>query len=469
MKIAKIWISVVMMLMIAACTSVRKPTQVEVLDQFESIKQLDQEVSNAKSVSVDTYAPQGFSRAEAMLNESILLAQENETSRAVATASNGLKTLEKAREDAENIKKVMWEVIAYRDRAINANAPDLFKEEFGEAEEMFRRTTALIENGEIPKAKGNQATLIQKYSDLERQSLEKGVIELAKMAFEQAKTVEAEKYAPKTFARAQKELNLAIGVLETDRTRTAEANRHATLSAKLAKNATQISELAKMFSLRDYSYEDSILWYWEQLEEINKPFGDALDFQQPNHLAVRSFQQKIAELIQANENAAAAIKKYELQISELQLMQAEKDRIDEETRRKFTYVQSLFTPEEAQVFRKGDNVLISAKGFYFPSGGDEIQSSNFGLLNKILKAIGEFPNSRLEISGHTDSVGAAAKNLVLSEKRAQKVANFLMDVGQISAERIIVKGYGDTRPVAVNNTKEGRDQNRRIEVLIVNE
>jgi outer membrane protein OmpA-like peptidoglycan-associated protein len=140
-----------------------------------------------------------------------------------------------------------------------------------------------------------------------------------------------------------------------------------------------------------------------------------------------------------------------------------------EVKQKFAFIQALFTPNEAQVYRKMDNVLISAHGFYFPSGEDEIQASNFGLLNKILSAINQFPKANISVSGHTDSMGSAELNLALSEKRAENVANFIMNMGRISADRITYKGYGDTRPIASNKTEDGRAQNRRIELMIINE
>lgn len=463
----RVGLVILVVCLIAACSGLRKPTQIEIFEQYDAINQLDKEITKAKAELVETYAPQGFNKAQSLLNDSILRAQKYETTDAQNLAASGLEVLKKAHQDAENIKKMMWEVREYRDKAMSANAQALFKEDFDEAENLYRKTTALLESGKT--AKGDQAKLIQLYSNLERQSLEKGVVEVAKVAFEQAKLAEADEYAPKYFKRAQQELNLALGVLEADRTRTEQANKHATLSAKLARNASQISELAKMFSVRDYTHEDTILWYWQQLEIINEPFGDTIDFQQPNHIAVQSVKQKVTNLMESYQAATTTIKKYETALSENQVVQAEKDRIDEETKRKFASVNALFTPAEARVYRKGDNVLISANGFFFPSGGDEIQSTNFGLLNKMLSATKQFPNSRIEISGHTDSVGAPEANAALSERRAQKVAEFLMDVGQIPANRVVVSGYGDTKPVANNKTKEGRAQNRRIELLIINE
>jgi OOP family OmpA-OmpF porin len=60
-------------------------------------------------------------------------------------------------------------------------------------------------------------------------------------------------------------------------------------------------------------------------------------------------------------------------------------------------------------------------------------------------------------------------NLALSQERARKVARFLVDVGGVEARRVTAQGFGETRPVASNDTKEGRAANRRVEILIINE
>ena len=120
------------------------------------------------------------------------------------------------------------------------------------------------------------------------------------------------------------------------------------------------------------------------------------------------------------------------------------------------------------IYRQVDDVLIRAHGFMFKSGNSEIDSSNFALLNKITQAIAKFENANIVISGHTDSTGSDEKNMSLSQQRAEKVAQFLAQVGRISPNKIEHKGFGESRPVASNETDEGRASNRRVEILIKN-
>jgi outer membrane protein OmpA-like peptidoglycan-associated protein len=109
------------------------------------------------------------------------------------------------------------------------------------------------------------------------------------------------------------------------------------------------------------------------------------------------------------------------------------------------------------------------RAFNFSSGGTDIQAENFELLDKIVTAIQSFPNPDVVVSGHTDSIGGEENNRKLSHQRAETVASFLEKVGGVERTRLTAIGYGETRPVANNDTEIGRKSNRRIEVLIINE
>ena len=176
-------------------------------------------------------------------------------------------------------------------------------------------------------------------------------------------------------------------------------------------------------------------------------------------------------IIQRDETIASKTRRR--QALERQLSSTEKelevrDKIEAERRARFNNVESLFTADEATVYRQKENVLISAHGFHFPSGESEIKSENFALSNKVIQAIKIFPKSRIEISGHTDSTGSAEVNQKVSDTRAANVAKFLNEVGGIKKWRLSSAGYGKDRPVASNETPEGRAENRRVEILIKN-
>ncbi|HXW59909.1 MAG TPA: OmpA family protein, partial [Myxococcota bacterium] len=128
----------------------------------------------------------------------------------------------------------------------------------------------------------------------------------------------------------------------------------------------------------------------------------------------------------------------------------------------------LFNKKEAEVVKRGNDIIIRAYGFYFPSGKADLQPRNFSLLNKIVTAILKFPKSDIEVEGHTDSLGSKSLNMHLSEQRAKNIADFLVKLAGINASRVSSVGVGGERPIASNKTEEGRALNRRIEIIIKN-
>jgi outer membrane protein OmpA-like peptidoglycan-associated protein len=100
----------------------------------------------------------------------------------------------------------------------------------------------------------------------------------------------------------------------------------------------------------------------------------------------------------------------------------------------------------------------------FATGSAEMPPDAKSVLQKAAAVIRLLPASvRLEVAGHTDNVGTPEGNMVLSRRRGQAVADFLVDAG-VPRERIVAQGYGDTRPVVPNNSEENRFRNRRIEI-----
>jgi len=102
----------------------------------------------------------------------------------------------------------------------------------------------------------------------------------------------------------------------------------------------------------------------------------------------------------------------------------------------------------------------------FETGTAEIKSGSYSLLDEVVSVLKDMPDIRMAVHGHTDNRGGAAFNRDLSQRRAQAVVKYLVDKG-ISVERLDAKGFGPDRPVATNDTAEGRAQNRRVEFKVL--
>ena len=104
---------------------------------------------------------------------------------------------------------------------------------------------------------------------------------------------------------------------------------------------------------------------------------------------------------------------------------------------------------------------------YFDAAKSNINPAAAKALDRNGMILKENPNLKVEIGGHTDSAGSEEANMAISEKRAQSAKKYLHDKFNISDDRMVVKAYGATKPIADNTTQEGRSKNRRVEFKII--
>jgi outer membrane protein OmpA-like peptidoglycan-associated protein len=109
---------------------------------------------------------------------------------------------------------------------------------------------------------------------------------------------------------------------------------------------------------------------------------------------------------------------------------------------------------------------IELRNIFFETASFDLLPKSTVELDNLARMLGANKDMRIEVGGHTDNVGNDAANQKLSEQRANAVREFLIAKG-IDGTRIVAKGYGETKPIATNETEEGRAQNRRTEVTVL--
>lgn len=120
-----------------------------------------------------------------------------------------------------------------------------------------------------------------------------------------------------------------------------------------------------------------------------------------------------------------------------------------------------------QVQRNGDQLnLIMPGNVTFNTNEFVVRGEFFPVLDSVAQVLAKFKDTRLVVSGHTDSTGAADYNYNLSNRRATSVSNYLATRG-VDQTRLIAQGMGPDQPIASNNTEAGKAQNRRVELQIV--
>ncbi|HNW61139.1 MAG TPA: OmpA family protein [bacterium] len=463
----------------------------------------DKQLKAYKNGQADLLSPNHY--AEAV--ESYARAKEEfKKGKETAEVRKRLTEVEAAFKQIDNTlwagKGLFAEVLKAREDALNARAPEFALEDFNAAEELLRSAGAAQESADVElcREKANRAKA--RFRDSELNAIKKSIMTPAHAALAAALKAKADKSAPKTYGKAKELLTLADEILNSNRYAVSEATAKAEEAIYQAQHAMQITDLVQS---KTPGGEDLVLLYEEGLAQVAKELGYDAAFDQPvaeilSTLATsvkslkdekqqlsRDLQEKQDQLEkeqQAHESALAQSRK---QIEELTarsetntaLAQQKENALQEELARKQTELQQkeqkeariakirqMFLPEEAKVLLEGNHLIIRLQSLSFPVGKAVIQPGYFGLLSRVQRAIREYPEGRIVIEGHTDSSGDERYNESLSTKRAEAVRVHILSNMVLAENQIDAVGYGESRPVANNDTEEGRAQNRRIDVIL---
>ncbi|TQV78813.1 OmpA family protein [Exilibacterium tricleocarpae] len=459
---------------LAACVSVEY-TKDAVLERGNAIAQLRDELEQARGEEMELTAPIAMQAAVEKYALALETAKDTvEVDAGVAIAREGLADLERARAQAVQSRQVLRRAYMLRNRVLDAEATEHYPERFEDAEEALTDAARQLEQGDAESARAARDELIPIYNQLELDSLKKGLSAQAVAALQEARDVDADKYAPKSFELARQQLALMEQILEVDKAQLEKAQFHAAEARYLAARAVQITRLVKSFERRDFSREDMVLWYHQQLDVLGKKLNKDLAYDKTNRelidelgYAVTRLQTGLKDRTRTLAEKQSTIDKLEQELVMTMVNDQREAYVRESRRARFTDLEESFSADEAVVVQNSDAVVIQAHGIYFPVDSADIEVQNYPLLSKLVGAIGLFDNAKIKVYGHTDATGSRARNLRLSKERAANVKLFLTTVGMLAPDRVAVNGFGELYPVASNENDRGRALNRRIDIHIM--
>jgi OmpA-OmpF porin, OOP family len=172
---------------------------------------------------------------------------------------------------------------------------------------------------------------------------------------------------------------------------------------------------------------------------------------------------KLSEAVNGTVIAAGATFTFDLLFETGDKIPALQTARDETARQKVAAETSAISAEACET---RFSVISTAGAVYFKTGSAELDKTSEPMLQSVADIASRCPGARIEVTGHTDSIGGREANRSLSEQRARTVLGFLVQHG-VAATRVEAAGYGDTRPIAPNDTDANRAKNRRIEFKVV--
>jgi OOP family OmpA-OmpF porin len=369
-----------------------------------------------------------------------------------------------------------------RDLAIAANAPGIAEKEWQSAEKVWERSQKARDKGKQEDASEKAIEAQQLFAAAELQAIQNGLLLDARAAIATAERNKAKRYAPQTLTRARELASEAERLLAADRYAIDDAAAVADQAIATAIHAEQITAIA-----RNKPATENLILQWEgYLARLQTAAGVTASVDTQTRVAIEELETEIARLQRseqqllrdlADSRAFGAALEEEIRELDQRLGGASTERqqlvmrLEEQARAREQLAQAegLFNSDEALVFRQSNDIVVRVIGLQFASGSAKLGNSNEALLKKLEQAIAIYPRSMLVIEGHTDSRGSDRINKRLSEQRAQAVANHIITKMRIPAHRLTAVGYGAAKPIANNETAEGRAQNRRIDLLITPE
>ena len=388
-----------------------------------------------------------------------------------------------AAEAARLARTTLAQVMKSRQDAANARAPELSPDLWEKAQDEFGDAIRYLERGDLKRARRLDIEATSLYRDAELVAIKAQYLSETRQLIADAERARVERYAPITLGKARQLLADAERELSENRYDTDLPRSLAKQANYEAKHAIYLSEVVRDVRDKDLTIEELILQWEEPLTSIAGAADvvpamsdghDALEGELVSFIeAIRNDKQRLEQEREESLTRMADMEE-EIRALDERLGGATEERAalvqrlqaQERIRQQFEQVESMFGTDEARVFREGNNVILRLVGLSFESGQAALRPENFDLLAKVEKAIDVFPRSELTVEGHTDSYGGDQANQVLSQQRAESVQQYMINAMRIPSYRLIAIGYGETNPVANNETAAGRAKNRRIDIVI---
>ena len=444
------------------------------------INQLDNDIAMARKNQVNVLAPTWFERAENSLNaareglkEGGLLAELLEN---VAT---GRAQLQRAEEIAKTSRMTIPEAIKARDLARAAGAPNLGSF-YTDVEKRFLALIEAIEKGNLGYARRSQTRVTEQFRRIELRTIKIQTIGEVRRLIKDARNKGLQKIAPQSYAAAKKKLAETDTFITENPYQKEKMHKLAAEALFMARRihvvADQSVKVENMEPEQITQWAEGILFQTTQRLGAPDMRDRSFDDQVENILATISAQRADQEFLVGNtKKQQVEIEKLQKTIANLEGQtikeQKEKERLLAEKRfnEKLSSIQHYFKPQEAEVYKKQNQVIIRLKAMQFPVGQSVILPGNYTLLSKVQSAIRTFGEPDVIIGGHTDSTGSESLNEHLSQQRADAVRQYFVANETLPYEKIIAVGYGSMRPIASNATRSGRAMNRRIDIIITPE
>jgi outer membrane protein OmpA-like peptidoglycan-associated protein len=460
----------------------------------------NQMLEQVKEKKADLLAPTSYDRAMKYYNEATADFGKGANLEDIREkVKNAMIYFAKALDDGKAAEVTLRGVMAARTDAASAGAMTHSAELWKKGESQFNQAARELESGSETSARRTAGEAEASFRSAELEAIKTNYLAPARVLLKQADDLGVKENAPNALGRAKKFVAQVEDLLKQNRYDTDEARQLAQEAKYEAAHAIYLHRIISEMKQKDKTFEDVMVQNEAYIQDIASAVGVRARFDEgtapPVKEIIAAIKERDAKIkkdassllesaetirgkeseidnlkqrVSSMENRVGSLTETERQLKEAGNELQRKLNTQYEQEETIRQVAGMFTEDEGSVVRDGNNIIIRLYGLSFPVGQNIIEPQYDDLLLKVQNAIKKFPKCTTAIEGHTDSQGSDEANQILSEARAKAVAEYLM--ANMGVE-IPVKsqGFGESRPVASNDTPDGRAKNRRIDVVITPE
>jgi OOP family OmpA-OmpF porin len=419
---------IIMVVALAGCSSLRQAELAAGNDPEKAIAEVTQLMEAAQQDQIDVLAHEQYEKGSVYLDDAKRgLKQGDKPETVLENAAIAKALYEDARETAKPRQASASRILTARASALSAGVrnSDALVEQMLEIDHDLRRKTKQFSRSLSPE---DFSAFQKQYLALEVKAVQFRELNGAKQAVAQAKDQDAKKLAPQTLQTASLDYETAMNMID-------QSPRSPALYQKSVDTA-----LASATLLRDV------------MDVILGAKGT------PENIALQIVTQKraLGEAQQSLQVKEGVLKKQEQELARASTQVRFQQAMDEARRE--------ISEDDALVYQQGNQLVFRIKRMNFPTGKAVIPETSKLLLSKVAAIIKKLDAETVTVQGHTDSVGSDTVNQKLSKERAKAVASYLSSFR--GGYKIQYIGYGESYPIASNETAAGRAVNRRVDLVV---
>jgi OOP family OmpA-OmpF porin len=449
------WLSLIFLSMMG-CSSLRQADLASGKDAEGAIKEVTRILEAAEKDQIDVLADEQFNQGKIYLSDAERSLKEGGLAETVLTNAAIAKAFfEDARETAELRRPLAIRILKARGAALEAGArkdPSIMSS-MQDVDDDLKSDTKHFSRTLKPEA---FSTFQKKYLALEVRAVQFSELGDVKQAIKQAIDDDADDRAPKTLRTAQLDYENAMNIV-------AKSPRSPEVYSKGVQDslasATQLVDVMNVIKGAKGTPENIAIQIVQQKRQLGELSTNVGKLQKNLDTTKQSLQAKEGALKQKEselKRTEGVLKSQEEQLALASRQVRFQQAMDE--------AREVIPQEDALVYQQGTRLVFRLKRINFPTGTSAIPESSKPLISKVDTIIKKLDAEKVIVQGHTDSVGSDEVNKKLSQNRALAVANYLYSLK--GGYKIQYAGYGESHPIASNETAEGRATNRRVDLVV---